>query len=58
MAVLTEVANDPDAYVADWKRRTGRKAVGVFPMNFPAEIAHAVGLLPVLIQENREPDTR
>jgi benzoyl-CoA reductase/2-hydroxyglutaryl-CoA dehydratase subunit BcrC/BadD/HgdB len=26
-------------------------------MNFPAEITHAAGALPVLIQENREPDS-
>lgn len=53
---LGEVAGDPDAYVAEWKRRTGGKVVGLFPMNFPAELAHATGALPVLIQENREPD--
>lgn len=54
---LAEVAADPDAYVARWKASTGRKVVGAFPMNFPAEIAHAAGALPVLIQENREPDS-
>ncbi|HWE90100.1 MAG TPA: 2-hydroxyacyl-CoA dehydratase family protein [Pseudonocardiaceae bacterium] len=57
LAALTEVADNPDGYVTAWKRRTGGKAVGAFPMNFPAEIAHAAGALPVLIQENREPDT-
>lgn len=56
-ATLTAAADDPDGYVAAWKRRTGRKAVGAFPMNFPAEIAYAAGALPVLIQENREPDS-
>lgn len=57
LAPLAEVAEDPDAYVARWKQRTGGKAVGVFPMNFPVEIAHAAGALPVLIQESREPDS-
>lgn len=57
LAPLAEVAEDPDAYVVRWKQRTGGKAVGVFPMNFPAEIAHAAGALPVLIQESREPDS-
>ena len=57
LGTLSRVADDPDAYVVEWKRRTGRKVVGAFPMNFPAEIAHAAGLLPVLIQENREPDS-
>lgn len=56
VAKLTEVADDPDSYVLEWKRRTGGRAVGVFPMHFPAEIAHAAGALPVLIQESREPD--
>lgn len=57
LAALTAAADDPDAYVTDWKQRTGRKAFGVFPMNFPAEIAIAAGALPVIIQENREPDS-
>ncbi|HEY2191740.1 MAG TPA: 2-hydroxyacyl-CoA dehydratase family protein [Actinomycetospora sp.] len=57
IAALTAAADDPDAYVAEWKQRTGRKAFGVFPMNFPAEIVHAGGALPVLLQENREPDS-
>ena len=57
LAALAEVADDPDAYVLSWKERTGGKVVGAFPMNFPAEIAHAAGALPVLIQENREPDS-
>lgn len=57
MATLAEVASDPEAYIARWKQRTGGKVVGAFPMNFPAEIAHAAGTLPVLVQENSEPDT-
>ena len=57
LAKLTAVADDPDSYVRDWKRRTAGKAVGAFPMNFPAEIAHAAGALPVIIQEDREPDS-
>src|ERR1700747_3169030 len=57
MARLADVADDPDTYVVQWKQRTRGKAVGAFPMNFPAEIAHAAGALPVVIQENREPDS-
>jgi bcr-type benzoyl-CoA reductase subunit C len=57
LAKLTEVADDPDAYVRSWMQRTGGKVIGAFPMNFPAEIAHAAGTLPVIIQENREPDS-
>jgi benzoyl-CoA reductase subunit C len=56
LATLSEVADEPEEYVARWKRRTGGTVIGAFPMNFPAEIAHAAGALPVLIQEGREPD--
>jgi benzoyl-CoA reductase subunit C len=54
---LTAVAEDSNTYVAQWKRRTGRQALGVVPMNFPAELAHAHGVLPVVLQEDREPIT-
>lgn len=55
---LAEVAADPDRYVAEWKRtHPGRKVAGVLPMNFPEELLHAAGYLPVVIQENRDPDT-
>lgn len=57
LAELASVADDPDTYVAQWKQRTGRQALGAFPMNCPAEIVHAGGALPVLLQENREPDS-
>ncbi len=57
LAALQEVADDPDSYVVRWKERTGGRAIGVFPMSFPAEIAQAAGALPVVIQENREPDS-
>lgn len=57
LAPLETVAADPDGYVAAWKQRTGRAAIGAFGMNFPAEIAHAAGALPVLVQESREPDS-
>ena len=33
--------------VRDWKERTGRKAIGYFPVYAPAEIIHAAGMLPV-----------
>jgi bcr-type benzoyl-CoA reductase subunit C len=57
IAELTEVAGDPDAYVARWRERSAGPVLGVFPMNCPAEIVHAGGALPVLVQENREPDS-
>lgn len=55
---LAEVAADPDRYVTEWKgRHPGRKIAGVLPMNFPEELLHAAGFLPVVIQENNDPDT-
>ena len=55
---LAEVAADPDRYVVEWKRtHPDRKVAGVLPMNFPEELLHAAGFLPVVIQENNEPDT-
>ncbi|MFC9762111.1 2-hydroxyacyl-CoA dehydratase subunit D [Rhodococcus jostii] len=57
MLTMSAAADSPTDYVAQWKRTTGRKALGVFPMNFPSELAHAAGVLPVIIQEDREPIT-
>ncbi|MCV2449178.1 2-hydroxyacyl-CoA dehydratase subunit D [Paracoccus sp. DMF] len=54
---LAEVAACPGAYATDWKARTGRKVIGILPMNFPAEIVHAAGALPVTVQEDDAPIT-
>lgn len=56
-AALRDVAEDPQGYAAAWKREHGAMALGVLPMNFPGELVHAAGALPVVIQENREPIT-
>lgn len=43
-----EVIQDPTfPSVREWKDRTGRKAVGYFPVYTPMELLHAAGLLPV-----------
>jgi benzoyl-CoA reductase subunit C len=58
IAALSGAAEDPGAYAEDWKRRhEGRKVIGVFPMNFPVELIHAAGALPLVVQESREPIT-
>ncbi|MFC4948648.1 2-hydroxyacyl-CoA dehydratase subunit D [Pseudonocardia sp. GCM10023141] len=57
LATLQGVASNPDGYVQQWKVRTGGRVIGVLPMNFPREVVHAAGALPVLLQENREPDS-
>ncbi|MGX6446539.1 2-hydroxyacyl-CoA dehydratase subunit D [Patulibacter sp. S7RM1-6] len=54
---LAGIADDPQAYVARWKEEHGAPAIASFPMNFPAEIVHAAGALPVIVQESREPIT-
>ena len=58
LATLAAVARDPRAYLAQWRdAHPGQPVVGVFPMNFPREIALAAGTLPVVIQEDQEPIT-
>lgn len=54
LAELERCAEQPLEYAKDWKRKNGREVLGLFPMNFPSELVHAVGALPVLIQEDRE----
>lgn len=58
--VLQEMAGcaaRPLAYAAQWKQSTGRRVIGSFPMNFPGELAHAAGFLPLILQEADEPIT-
>jgi benzoyl-CoA reductase subunit C len=57
IATLSAAADDPQAYAEDWKRRHESKVIGIFPMNFPAEMVHATGALPVVVQEDRQPIT-
>lgn len=54
---FAQVAEDPLAYARDWKARTGRRVIGLFPMHFPGELAHAAGALPVIIQQDDVPIT-
>jgi benzoyl-CoA reductase subunit C len=51
---FSAVAEDPLAYAAAWKARTGGKVIGSFPMNFPGELARAAGALPLILQESDE----
>ncbi len=57
IAALSDAAENPQAYAEGWKRRHGSKVIGIFPMNFPAELIHAAGALPVVVQESRQPIT-
>ena len=54
---MAEVAGAPMEYAAAWKARTGRTVVGLLPMHFPGELAHAAGCLPVVLQDDAEPIT-
>ncbi|TWH16243.1 bcr-type benzoyl-CoA reductase subunit C [Rhodococcus rhodochrous J45] len=57
MATLRAAADDPVAYSQTWKATHEGSVIGSFPMNFPSELVHAAGALPVLIQESRAPIT-
>lgn len=50
-------AQHPLDYAKKWKEEHKRPVVGILPMNFPAELAHAAGALPVVLQEDDEPVT-
>lgn len=54
---FSAAAADSVGYARRWKEATGRPVVGSFPMNFPVELVHAAGALPVIIQEVDEPIT-
>lgn len=57
LATLARIADDPNQYAATWKSARGRKVIGTFPMNFPTELVHAAGALPVVVQESAQPIT-
>lgn len=57
MAVLRTAVEDPVGYARRWKAARGGPVLGSFPMNFPSELVHAAGALPVIIQESRTPIT-
>jgi benzoyl-CoA reductase subunit C len=54
---LADAAAHPNETARAWKAATGGKVVGSFPMHFPAEVIHAAGALPVILQEADEPIT-
>jgi len=54
---LTAIAEEPSRYAAEWKTAHNRKVIGTMPMNFPSDILHAAGALPVVVQESRQPIT-
>jgi len=57
LTALKRNADDPNAYAERWKSARGKKVIGTFPMNFPSELVHAAGALPVVVQESSAPIT-
>ena len=57
LSVFEEAAARPLAYAKQWKADTGGRVIGIFPMHFPGELAHAAGALPMIVQEDDEPIT-
>lgn len=54
LGVFSDVANDPLGYARAWKEANRRPVIGSFPMNFPGELAHAAGALPMILQEAQD----
>jgi benzoyl-CoA reductase subunit C len=54
---MKHAATAPMQYAAEWKALTGRQVVGLLPMHFPGELAHAAGCLPVVLQDDDVPVT-
>jgi benzoyl-CoA reductase subunit C len=57
LAEFAHVAAQPLDYARRWKQQNARQVIGIFPMHFPGELAHAAGALPVILQEDNEPVT-
>ena len=57
LKTFADAAANPNDTARAWKARTGGKVVGSFPMHFPAEVVHAAGALPIILQESDDPIT-
>jgi len=57
LATFEQAASAPLDYARRWKRAKQRPVVGIFPMHFPGELAHAAGTLPIILQEDDQPVT-
>lgn len=47
IAELKAIADDPKKAMEDYKKETGKGAVGIMPVYCPEEIVHAAGYLPI-----------
>ncbi len=57
LAAFEHAAIRPLAYAREWKQANEGRVIGIFPMHFPGELAHAAGALPIVLQEDQEPIT-
>ena len=57
LKLLADVTDSPYSRLKQWKKGTGRKVIGCFPMYVPEEIIHAAGLLPVVLLGQEQPIT-
>lgn len=58
LEALRAVARDPRSHIQSWRAaHPDRKVLGVLPMNFPRELAHAAGVLAVIVPDDQEPVT-
>lgn len=58
LEALRAVARDPRSHVRAWRAaHPDTKVLGVLPMNFPRELAHAAGLLSVIVPDDQQPVT-
>lgn len=55
IAGFAEVVREPYKYLSQWKKKTGKKIIGCFPMYVPEEIVHAGGMLPVIVMDSQDP---
>lgn len=58
LEALRAIARDPRSHVRAWRAaRPDTKVLGVLPMNFPRELAHAAGLMSVIVPDDQQPVT-
>jgi len=57
LAAFEGVSTQPLEYARDWKAANRGRVIGIFPMHFPGELAHAAGALPIVLQEDDQPIT-
>ncbi len=54
MKGFVKYTSDPYSAIEEWKEKNQKKVIGIFPMWLPEEIAHAAGMLPVVMWRSNE----